>query len=231
MKEAAELRRQSEKEGVLAYLREPNKRSRPNSRFLTATVLGVQQANRSVEVNEMWSIRQKEKELDKRLKGRLGDGSSSNSSNMGSNSSSGNDRQATVDNTASAQCTSKRVYENCTEGLRDEELEVFLQSRTKRGRGAVGPRMDETGPYLPCPERDLSASPDLRGKRVLYGPEKPFSLMSYESSGDELHPERQKKAKTVHSGSSHKDHTKKHRTKEKSKHKKKMRKEEKSRHH
>lgn len=43
MKEAAELRRQSEREGVLAYLRKPDVRTRPNSRFLTATVRGVQQ--------------------------------------------------------------------------------------------------------------------------------------------------------------------------------------------
>ena len=43
MKEAAELRRQAEKEGVHVYLQKPNVRFRPNSRFLTATVLGVQQ--------------------------------------------------------------------------------------------------------------------------------------------------------------------------------------------
>lgn len=43
MKEAAELRRQAEKEGVHAYLRQPQTRFRPNSRFLSATVLGVQQ--------------------------------------------------------------------------------------------------------------------------------------------------------------------------------------------
>lgn len=43
MKEAAELRRQAEKEGVNVYLRQPNFRGRPNSRFLTATVRGVQQ--------------------------------------------------------------------------------------------------------------------------------------------------------------------------------------------
>lgn len=43
MREAAELRRQSAREGVLAYLRKPDVRTRPNSRFLTATVRGVQQ--------------------------------------------------------------------------------------------------------------------------------------------------------------------------------------------
>lgn len=43
LKEAAELRRQAQQEGALAYLREPTVRSRPNSRFLSATVRGVQQ--------------------------------------------------------------------------------------------------------------------------------------------------------------------------------------------
>ncbi|KAL0722675.1 hypothetical protein Bca4012_037274 [Brassica carinata] len=45
LREAAELRRQAEKDGVLAYLEKPNVRHRTNSRFLTATVLGVQQCN------------------------------------------------------------------------------------------------------------------------------------------------------------------------------------------
>ncbi|WZZ14714.1 hypothetical protein YC2023_107803 [Brassica napus] len=45
LREAAELRRQAEKDGVRAYLEKPNVRHRPNSRFLTATVLGVQQCN------------------------------------------------------------------------------------------------------------------------------------------------------------------------------------------
>lgn len=43
LKEAAELRQKAEKEGVHVYLQQPKMRGRPNSRFLTATVLGVQQ--------------------------------------------------------------------------------------------------------------------------------------------------------------------------------------------
>ncbi|KAH0938945.1 hypothetical protein HID58_006406, partial [Brassica napus] len=39
LREAAELMRQAEKDGVRAYLEKPNVRHRPNSRFLTATVL------------------------------------------------------------------------------------------------------------------------------------------------------------------------------------------------
>lgn len=64
MREAAELRQQAEKEGVLAYLRQPNTRHRPNSRFLTATVLGVQQGwwlviilNIALEVNLIFERR------------------------------------------------------------------------------------------------------------------------------------------------------------------------------
>jgi hypothetical protein len=43
LEEARRLRAQAEKEGVHAYLQKPNVRHRPNSRFLAATVLGVQQ--------------------------------------------------------------------------------------------------------------------------------------------------------------------------------------------
>ncbi|KAK7246663.1 hypothetical protein RIF29_41533 [Crotalaria pallida] len=295
MREAAELRRQSQKEGVLAYLCKPNVRNRPNSRFLSATVRGVQQANRAVEVNEMWRVRQKEVELDKRVKGTSSkdksngershrDGirsrsprrhdaaynSTSASSSFSSkreykvdervegtskeksrgdrslrddNSSRSPRRHAVVDNSTSDShsYSSKREYEHSPEGLKDEELEEFLHSRRKRGRGAVGPRMDETGPYLPPhPCRDPSPSPDAREHRVIYGPERPPSLKSYESSEEELHEERRKKTKKSyesseeelheerrkkikksHASKSEKERSKKRRSKEKSKHKKK----------
>lgn len=105
--------------------------------------------------------------------------------------------------------------------------------RTKRGRGAVGPRMDETGPYLPHSDREPSTSPNVRERCVIYGPEKPLSLRSYESSEEaELHEERRKKSKRSHSRSSDKEHSKKRRSKDKSKHKKKKKREERrSKHH
>ena len=43
MEEAQRLQQEAEREGVGVYLRQPKVRGRPNSRFLTATVLGVQQ--------------------------------------------------------------------------------------------------------------------------------------------------------------------------------------------
>jgi hypothetical protein len=96
----------------------------------------------------------------------------------------------------------------------------FLGFRVKRGRGGVGPRMDETGPYLPpCPDlrEELSTSPDVWKRHAVYGPEKPSSLKKYDSSEEE----KQKKRKKVCSGSSDKQHSKKHRSKDKLKDKKK----------
>lgn len=224
MKEAAELRRQAEKEGVHAYLRKPNVRGRPNSRFLTATVLGVQQANRSVEVNEMWRVRQKELELDNRLKGRSGEeGSSRRRDRDVSNSLRSSSKRCVVtDKDASALCSSsKRVYEDCSreDELKDEDIEEFLHARMKRGRGAVGSRMDETGPYLPqdSPE-DSSTSRYVREERVrrVLGPEKPPHFLKSHESDEDM-------AKKARSGISKNKH--KHGSKEKSKDKKKKKEE------
>ncbi|XP_059445228.1 uncharacterized protein LOC132177037 isoform X2 [Corylus avellana] len=235
MKEATELRRQAEKEGVHVYLRQPNSRFRPNSRFLTATVLGVQQANRAVEVNEMWRSRQKEIELDDRLKGRSRGGSSGGSSHRDHDAASQSKRPPIYVNDAGASCSSsERVYES-GDSREDEELEKFLHSRVKRGRGGVGPRMDETGPYLPpCPDsrEELSTSPDVWKRHVVYGPEKPSSLKTCDSSEEELYEEKRKKRKKVRPGSSDKQHSRKHRAKDKYKDMKKKSKDEKrNKHH
>ncbi|KAK6119903.1 hypothetical protein DH2020_046350 [Rehmannia glutinosa] len=217
MKEAAELRRQAQSEGALAYLRQPTVRSRPNSRFLTATVRGVQQANRAVEVNEMWRLREKQLELDNKLRGARNEScteryykdawESHRSRSSGSNE---------VEISTSASPASKKRYiqdldQMEDEGLRDDEVDQFLRSRhvisfmTKRGRGAVGSRMDETGPYLPsCPDskRNISESTDEEKKKasVLLGPEKPYYLKSSESSDDESRQYKKRKAKRGSSG-------------------------------
>lgn len=116
---------------------------------------------------------------------------------------------------------------------------MIAYGRAKRGRGAVGSRMDETGPYLP-PSSDSKgkglANPNVGSReewenRVVLGPQKPSSLKLYESSEEDSDSDsdsrrdRRKKAKKV---SSSKQHSRKHRLKEKSKDKKK-RKEEKRR--
>ncbi|XP_047306958.1 pre-mRNA-splicing factor 38B [Impatiens glandulifera] len=242
LKEAAEIRRQAEKEGVHAYLRAPQVRGRPNSRFLTATVMGVQQANRTVEVNEMWNIRQKELELDKRINNNNNKRTRDERSRHYETSRSAKNVHNTNGNTASCS-TSKRVIEDYSTKeeeeddrcLKDEEIEEFLHSRTKRGRGAVGSRMDEPGPYLP--KQHLSRSHDWEAieepdRRALVGPKKPVFLKgrSRESSSseDEESGDRSKrrKEKKVHSKKSKhksrrdkKDKERKDKKKEKKKHK------------
>ncbi|KAM7470552.1 hypothetical protein LguiA_008735 [Lonicera macranthoides] len=265
MKEAAELRRQADKEGVHVYLRQPNVRGRPNSRFLTATVLGVQQeiaselsgggfgitwklrklANRAEEIKEMWRLRQKEQELDDRLKGRLRDDNSSDRSYRDTSESRRSTSKSLVDREGTdgaSRTLSKREIQDLSlreeKGLRDEEIEEFLQSRAKRGRGTVGSRMDETGPYLPLSSDSKGkglANPNVGSReewenRVVLGPQKPSTLKLYESSesdsdsDSDSRRDRRKKEKKVSS----KQHSRKHRLKKKSKDKKK-RKEEKRR--
>ncbi|VAI70394.1 unnamed protein product [Triticum turgidum subsp. durum] len=179
LEEARRLQLGADREGVHAYLRKPNVRHRPNSRFLTATVRGVQQANRVVEVDEMWRAREKELELESKLKRRnkergdsRGEKRKDDSRNMSSNSK------------IEEETTYNSSYSDQDDGLGDDEIEKFLHSRVKRGRGAVGSRMDEPGPYLKASShcRDEEPSPDIRleekWERRVQGPERPLFLRS-----------------------------------------------------
>ena len=85
-------------------------------------------ANRAVEVNEMWRVRQKELALDRRHGGTSRD---LNRSHSDGNLSRCSGRFGMDDNcaAASASCSSKRESDHYSEGLRDEELEMFLNSR------------------------------------------------------------------------------------------------------
>ncbi|MCD9559027.1 hypothetical protein HAX54_016743 [Datura stramonium] len=227
LKEAAELRREAESEGALSYLHRPNVRARPNSRFLTATVLGVQQANRAVEVSEMWKLRQKEVELENRLNGRSADKNSDTKCHSFSVSERRSRERCDTDSGTSG--SKKREIQDShsseDEGLRDAEIEEFLHSRVKRGRGTVGSRMDEAGPYLrssPNPREEELASPDMklskgRGNHIVIGPEKPLWLNSPGSSENESLSDDKIKAPKKAKSSKHHDHCRKHRSKKKSK--------------
>ncbi|KAH9620888.1 hypothetical protein KSS87_011245 [Heliosperma pusillum] len=219
LNEAAELRRRAQQEGVLAYLHKPTVRGHPNSRFLSATIRGIEQANRVVEVDEMWRARQKELEMDNRSKSKRRNEGSRSSRDIGSDSP--RDRSKRHDPTCSS---SKRSYDNHHFGedssMKYEELKEFLQSRVKRGRGTVGSRMDETGPYLPA----LPESDDLlctnsnhfendRTQPVLLGPERPSSSKRCKFSYDKSEEE-QKRSKKGSSGGFKERHSKKHKSRD-----------------
>ena len=109
-------------------------------------------------------------------------------------------------------------------------MNLLYDDRVKRGRGSIGSRMDETGPYLPTNSDSpgkLSTNPFARDHRVTLGPKKPSSLKSDESSSDEeIHEHRWKKEKD-NSERSDKKNSRKHKCKDKYRDKKKKRKDEK----
>lgn len=102
---------------------------------------------------------------------------------------------------------------------------MFGDDRAKRGRGAVGSRMDETGPYLP--EEPKGKDLDDIGynewwdNRGVIGPKRPHSLRAKSSSDSDCSERREKRDCS----------RKKHRSKEKSKDKKKKREKKRSKHH
>lgn len=217
VEEARRLRREADKDGVLVYLQKPNVRGRPNSRFLTATILGVEQANRATEISEMWRAREKERQLDVK---RRHESKANNSRDMhvrngylndskpwpGENTTlatSSNKRHKITSPRCSFQsrrqndlressnhCSSSKRYSEDSpsiddDALQDDDMEEFLHSRAKRGRGSVGCRMDEPGPYLPSTSADLEELiPAKEQKRRILGPEKPHFLKSNPSHED-----------------------------------------------
>ncbi|XP_009120179.1 protein FAM133 [Brassica rapa] len=238
LREAAELRRQAEKEGVRAYLEKPNVRHRPNSRFLTATVLGVQQANKAVETDEMWRLRRAEVEFDERLKRKsreesCGSGQSEEGDrrSFGKRCTSVDENVAGSSSSSSSQSRNRRCQRDGDDGkgLGDVEVETFLQSRVKRGRGSVGPKMDEPFPCLPVPKP--SRTSDTGGEcKLVSQPEKRPILRhhtdSSSSSDDEAHERTHRKRKERKQKLS-----KRHKSKEEKRDRKEKRREKKKRKH
>ncbi|XP_074585755.1 uncharacterized protein LOC141841480 [Curcuma longa] len=238
MEEARRMRVEAEKEGVHVYLRKPNVRGRPNARFLTATVHGVQQANRAVEVSEMWRAREKELALEAKLEGRSKQythkGSSSEKHHSSSHHISSSSKHKENSKTLSY-APSKPDLDDCSDrdGLRDEEVEEFLRLRAKRGRGDVGSRMDEAGPYPPqaSSRQNDNTDDDVRMKedwesRIL-GPEKPGFLRHRSSLDRDSDTDDSRKHDTSRSW---KSHSKSSRSKEEKSGKRK-RKDKRSKHH
>lgn len=90
-------------------------------------------ANKAVEVNEMWRVRQKELELNDRLKGMSQDDIRHNRRHGDTSKPSRNTNRRHERNVSASCSSSKRVAESCfsreDEGLRDEEVEEFLHTR------------------------------------------------------------------------------------------------------
>ncbi|GJN03174.1 hypothetical protein PR202_ga20584 [Eleusine coracana subsp. coracana] len=147
------------------------------------------ESNRVVEVNEMWRAREKELELESKMKGRVRDHDDSRGekrkNDLGHQGSSSRLDQERINYNSS--------YSEQEDALGDDEIEKFLHSRVKRGRGAIGSRMDEPGPFLDSSRHQGNEpSPDIRveekWERRVQGPEKPLFLRS-KSPDDHWHRE------------------------------------------
>ncbi|KAK9120649.1 hypothetical protein Syun_018266 [Stephania yunnanensis] len=237
MKEAAELRREAEREGVHAYLQQRKVRTRPNSRFLTATVLGVQQgiANRAEEIREMWRVRRNEVNLDNkrgnsrdessRTHGRYSSSPTSSSSRHRHSSKIDDDLRDSRKRGRGRHLRDDSPGDEEIEGdcLGDEDIEEFLNSRI---------RMDETGPYLPPSDSnekllDTRVREDWEDR--IFGPEKPVFLNLQKSFDCESDKHDRKKVKKDETANLKRPDSKKHKRKE-DKHRHKKKKDKKRKH-
>ncbi|XP_078162012.1 G patch domain protein isoform X2 [Carex rostrata] len=185
-------------------------------------IVGFCFANRAVEVDEMWRAREKERELETKHRSRSKERSKyhSESSKGSSSHRSEHEKGNQVTSCSSRNPDRSDCYsDEDRSGLQDDEIEQFLRSRVKRGRGEIGSRMDEPGPYLTSMHH-VDYCSNVRGedkqKRRALGPEKPLFLKSSSSE------------KSTKESSSSKDKKRKEK-KERHKHKKKRR-EERSKH-
>ncbi|CAL8469558.1 g9099 [Coccomyxa elongata] len=161
MRDITQLSEDAKVRGVTAYLRKPVHRERPNERFLQGTLRSVAFANRKAEEDEMWVHRKK------RLHGYAG--VSRPSTGTRSNQSEERSSESESD---SAERSSEAEPSGA---ISDSQLADMLSRHRPRGRGAVGSRVDEPGPFLP--ESALEdVGPDDFSVRGPAGPERPAWL-------------------------------------------------------
>ncbi|KAG0585689.1 hypothetical protein KC19_2G029900 [Ceratodon purpureus] len=203
MEEANMMRQRAEKDGVGAYLAKPVVKARPNRQFLTAMVRGVQHANRIVDMEEMWRQRELENKATR-------DKYSRRSRNEHSGEGSAErDRYAERRN-ANEGASRSSSSDQDEDGLRDEDIEKFLHSKVKRGRGAVGSRMDEPGPYRarqegPAADSRLKEDWEERIPRPVAGPSLPPERVAEVAPDSRRESKKHKKEKSSRVNSSDSD--------------------------
>ncbi|CAK0784424.1 hypothetical protein CVIRNUC_007628 [Coccomyxa viridis] len=199
-------------QGVLAYARKPVHRERPNERFLQGTIRSVAFANRKAEEDEMWNHR-KRRLATSRDPPRHGDMRSK--AMMSDSQSSGEDRArgSASESSGNSNRGNEAPRSAATAGMSDEQLARMLTRKRIRGRGGIGSRMDEAGPFLDpsaAADADLLEEDSRRQHARPAGPERPSWLPhSHEASpakGEQAkqRKRRQKSEKKQKKGKKHK---------------------------
>lgn len=159
-------------QGVTAYLERPVHRVRPNERFLQATIRNVAGSNRREQEAQLWEAhRSHQRLLNYRRLGsgqreiRLPSGGSEYMQQQQHASSGARHRRRRRDDadkssgptdcsnsesSGAGSVPSSSHGNTCQDGgMGIHEMEAMLGARRVKGRGAVGSRAEEPGPYLP----------------------------------------------------------------------------------
>ncbi|CAL5050126.1 unnamed protein product [Urochloa decumbens] len=177
VEETRRLRLQDDKEGVQAVSPKPGVTQCPNSRFLSATVVGIQQANQIAEADEMWHAREKKIGIKQDSRSLATSSLVKYSRSVSYSDSEDDSSDDELEEFLHPRVKRERVpYSDSEDELSDDdleeflhprvkrryvsssdsedsddELEVFLRPRVKQGRGTSGSRMNEAGPDLTTP--------------------------------------------------------------------------------
>ncbi|CAL5040895.1 unnamed protein product [Urochloa decumbens] len=139
------LRLQDDKEGVQAVSPKPGVTHCHNSRFLSATVDGIQQANQIAEVDEMWHTREKKIGMDFKTNRRNNDqtGLRYKKSNITSPVSKIKQDSRSLATSSLVKYSCSVSYSDSEDDSSDDELEEFLHPRVKRERVPYSDSEDE----------------------------------------------------------------------------------------
>eukprot|EP01023_Acetabularia_acetabulum_P064231 TRINITY_DN8251_c0_g1_i4.p1 TRINITY_DN8251_c0_g1~~TRINITY_DN8251_c0_g1_i4.p1 ORF type:complete len:223 (-),score=43.85 TRINITY_DN8251_c0_g1_i4:318-986(-) len=155
--DARQLTEKAQELGVGAYLSKPIHRERLNERFIQNTLKNVEFANRSLDESVMAGCRQKQKQLDEgRKQQRRGDKIDSPPRKRirldYNNEEASNQKRCLISNNDKIeddQVLSKLNKTKVSNGdeIDDEEVLNILRKTKVRGRGGIGSRANEPGPF------------------------------------------------------------------------------------
>jgi hypothetical protein len=192
--------------GVLGYLERPMAppvRGRPNELFLRNTLRSVFHSNRRAQEDEMWEQRQhqlkrieeeqsgvrRDREEDPAVVRRQGgqDEPTTKSRDPQAENPNQDSDESPRSSSSSGQSDGKEGGKGDEDWvMSEEELQTMLSRHRAKGRGGVGSRVDDVGPFLPTDDAEVKGMEDAKQvvRRMLKGPEMP-SWMS-KTSVDEL---------------------------------------------
>lgn len=178
LEDARRLSERAQQRGVTAYLEQPERRQRPNARFLRNTMANVAHSNRRVEEEEMWVAWQAQQ-------GRHNDPREDAARSPSRSPHAERSAEAGAQRPSSDGDASPQGGAGGGGGLRDSdgEVERVFVGKARRGRGGTGSRMDITGPFMDAAQGGGQLVNEHIEVRRLKGPSKPAAWVAGGSSG------------------------------------------------